>query len=207
MKVIDIIFALICGRVMAWLAYDFFKGYGVDIGVWRWLMPVLLPIISLICLQLAYVIGKKILFVFQVAKFVLVGALATVLDLEFFKLSVWFFSLFSSTVVMASLSMNILVTSKVISFFLATCAKFWGNKYWAFEKSSKENWSKEIAKFFAVNLVGLIADVGFFLYFSKILGPQFGTPPEVWIKLSVILAAICAAAWNFLGYKFIVFKK
>jgi len=198
MKVIDIIFALVCGRVMAWLAYDFLKSYGLDVGFWRWLMPILLPVISLICLWIAYLIGKKILFVFQMAKFFLVGALATVVDLELFEFFVWLFSL---------LSIDILMTAKAISFFLATCAKYWGNKYWAFEKSEKENWKKEMVKFFTVTLVGLVADVGFFFYFSKILGPQFETPPEIWIKLSVILAALCAAVWNFLGYKFLVFKK
>ncbi len=208
MKVIDIIFALICGRVMAWLAYDFFKDYGIDIGFWRWLMPILLPIISLICLWLAYFIGKKMPFVFQLAKFVLVGALATVLDLEFFEFSVWLFSLMSLTAVpVLLLSTNVLIISKIVSFLLATSAKYWGNKYWAFENISKENKSKEIAKFFIVTIVGLAADIVFFLYFSKILGPRFGTPQGAWIKLSVIMAAICSAVWNFSGYKFIVFKK
>lgn len=184
---------------MASLVYGFLKDYGVDIGFWKWLLPILLPIISLICLWLAYLIGRKILFVFQAAKFLLVGALATVIDLKIFELLVWGFSLV--------LSANYLIIPKVISFILSTCAKYWGNKYWAFEHSSKENQGQEIIKFFTVTLIGLLADVGFFFYFVKILGPQFGTPLEVWIKLSVILAAACAAAWNFLGYKFIVFKK
>lgn len=203
MKVIDVIFALICGRVMAWLAYDFLKDYGIDVGFWRWLLAILLPIVSVICLWIAYIIGKKMPFVFQVAKFVLIGALATVVDLKLFELSVWLFSLAS----FAAASSGVLIAAKGSSFFLATCAKYWGNKYWAFEKSEKENWKKEMMNFFIITLVGLILDVGFFFYFSKILGPQFGTPQEVWIKLSVILAAIAAASWNFLGYKFIVFKK
>ncbi|MDP2741225.1 MAG: GtrA family protein [bacterium] len=208
MKIIDILFALICGRVMAWLAYDFLKGYGLDVGFWKWFLAILLPIISLICLWLAHLIGKKIPFVFQVAKFVLVGALATVVDLELFQFSIWVFSLATLTTAVPVLSStSVLITSKVASFLLATGAKYWGNKYWAFEKSDKENWKKELVKFFAVTVVGLIADVLFFFYFSKILGPQFGTPPEVWLKLSVILAAIAAASWNFFGYKFIVFKK
>jgi putative flippase GtrA len=208
MKIIDVLFALICGRVMAWLAYDFLKGYGLDIGFWRWFLAILLPIISLICLWLAYLIGKKLPFVFQVAKFVLIGALATVVDLELFELSVWLFSIASLTTTVSALSSaGVLIASKGASFFLATCAKYWGNKYWAFEKSEKENWKKEMVKFFMITLVGLILDVGFFFYFSKILGPQFGTPLEVWVKLSVILAAIAAASWNFLGYKFFVFKK
>lgn len=199
MKVIDIIFALICGGVVAWIAVDFLKGYEVDVGIYRWFLPWILPIVSLICLWLAYLIGKKLLFVFQAAKFFLVGVLATIIDLKFFEFLIWvFFSFFS---------VNAVMTSKAISFLVATFAKYWGNKYWAFEKNGKENLGKEIIKFFTVAFIGLIADVGFFFYFTKILGPQLGAPLEVWVKLSVILAAIAAAAWNFLGYKFIVFKK
>jgi hypothetical protein len=39
------------------------------------------------------------------------------------------------------------------------------------------------------------------------MGPQFSIQTKIWEELSIILAALVAAIWNFLGYKFIVFKK
>ncbi len=98
MKVIDIIFALICGRIVAQIAQDFLKGYGIEIGYYKWLLYFALPIIALICLWLAHLIGKKLLFVFQAAKYFLVGVFSTIIDLKLFELLVWFSS-FSFTAV------------------------------------------------------------------------------------------------------------
>lgn len=199
MKVIDVIFALVSGYVIGWIARDFLKGYGVDIGFFCSLsLHYLLPLFSLLCLWIAYLIGKKFLFVFQGAKHLLVGAFVTVIDLKLFEFLVWGFSLFFTITP---------VILKGISFLIATSIKYWGNKYWAFEKHEKEDIIREVSQFFIVTVVGLGIDVGSFFYFTKIMGPQFGTPETVWIKLSVILAAAVAAIWTFAGYKFLVFKK
>ncbi len=198
MKVTDIIFALISGWMVNWVAFDFLKGYGVDFGLWRWLLSWVLPIVSLTFLWIAYLASRKLLFVYQGAKHLLVGAFATVIDLEIFELLVWVFSL--AAVVSP-------IFSKGISFLISTSVKYWGNKHWAFGKFEKEELPKEIFQFFIVTVVGLGLDIGSFFYFTKIMGPQFGTPLSVWVELSVILAAIVAALWNFCGYKFLVFKK
>lgn len=198
MKVIDVIFALICGRVVAWVASDFLKGYGIEIsGLYSFLLYYILPLFSLLCLWLAFLIGKKFLFVYQAAKHLLIGALAAVVDIKIFQLSAWIFSL---------LAIASPMLFKTISFLIATLVKFWGNKHWAFEKHEKES-IKEMAQFFIVTLVGLGLDLAAFYYFVKIIGPQFQMPANVWTELSIILAAIAAFLWNFLGYKFIVFKK
>jgi len=197
MKVVDIIFALICGWMLNWVAFDVLKSFGIDFGLWRWLLSWVLPLAALACLWLAYLIGRKILFVFQVAKNILVGAFATVVDLKFFEILVWLFSP----------SAGMLIISKGISFLLSTSLKYWGNKHWTFEKHEKEDLLKEISQFFIVTAVGLILDIGSFFYFVKIMGPQFSLTPHIWTEFSVIFAAIIAAVWNFLGYKFLVFKK
>lgn len=199
MKVIDIIFALVCGWIVAWLAHDFLKGYGIEIGSYKWLLYFSLPIFSLACLWLAYLIGKKLLFVFQAAKYILVGIFVTIIDLKLFEFLVWIFSLFLTAINP--------VISKGISFLISTYIKYWGNKHWTFEKPEKEGIRQEIFQFVIVTIIGLTIDVSSFFYFTKIMGPQLGTPEDVWIKLSVIFAALVAAVWNFLGYKFLVFKK
>ena len=199
MKVIDVIFAIIAGYAVSWIARDFLKGYGVDLSLLdSLLLHHILPLVSAFCLWLAFLIGKKFLFVYQGAKYLLVGAFVTVIDLEFFEILMWFFSLFGGV--------N-MIFSKAVSFLAATYVKYWGNKHWAFEKPEKEEFAKELLQFFVVTTVGLGIDVGSFFYFTKIMGPQFSAPEEVWIKLSVIFAATVAALWNFLGYKFLVFKK
>jgi len=199
MKAIDIIFALVCGKIVAWVAHDFLKGYGIEIGYYKWLLHIVLPIIFLFFLWLGFFIGKKILVVFQLAKHILVGIFATVVDLKAFELLMWLFSTFFTAV-------NPII-SKGISFLISTSFKYLGNKNWTFEKPEKEGIGYEIFRFIAVVVIGLGIDVSSFFYFSKIMGPQFGTPEDVWLKLSVIFAALIAAVWNFTGEKFIVFKK
>jgi hypothetical protein len=110
MKVIDIIFALICGEIVAQITYDFLKGYGIEISYYKWLLYFTLPIVSLTCLWLAYLIGKKLLFVFQSAKYFLVGVFATIIDLKLFELLVW---------------INPII-SKGISFLISIFIKYWG---------------------------------------------------------------------------------
>ena len=199
MKAIDVVFALIFGRIIGFLFGDFLREWGVNIGFyWSLVIWLIFPLFSLLCLWIAYLIGRKFLFIFQSAKFLLIGAVSTVVDLKVFEFLAWLFSLY---VPLSS------VISKSISFIVATFLKYWGNKYWAFQKHEKEDIYKEVMQFFSITLVGLIIDVASFYYFTKVMGPQFQIPPAIWIKFSVIFAGLVAAVWNFLGYKFFVFKK
>ena len=81
------------------------------------------------------------------------------------------------------------------------------NKYWTFEKHEKSGIKKEVIYFLIITFVGLVIDVIIFWYIVSQLGPQFGMNVKIWTELAVIMAAFASAVWNFLGYKFIVFKK
>jgi len=199
MKIVDAVFALISGYAVGWVARDFLQEYGVDIGImYSLLLHYLISLIFLFVLWLGEIIGKKFLFVFQATKHLMVGALATVIDLKIFESAAKFLSLFFP---LPSLLL------KAVSFLAATAIKYWGNKHWAFEKHEKEDVLKEVMQFFAITIVGLVIDVGAFYYFNAILGPQLAILPAIWLKLSVIAAAVIAAVWNFTAYKFLVFKK
>ena len=100
-----------------------------------------------------------------------------------------------------------LISAKIISFLISIIVKYIGNKYWAFGKHGLDGIQAEITRFMFITLVGLAIDVLAFYYFTKTIGPQFGTPLFIWQKLGVIFAAAAAALWNFFGYKFIVFRK
>lgn len=199
MRKSDILLTILCGEAVAWVAYDFLKGYELkqflDIS---WLLFIVFPILALFGFWLSYLIGKKFLFIFQAAKFLLIGILATLVDLKIFDFLDWLVAL--DTKIINNLF-------KAISFLVATFAKFWGNKFWAFEKKEKKGTGKEMVQFYAITIVGMLINVAIFSLVVNRIGPQFGTPPQIWKKIGVLIAAIVVAAWNFLGYKFIVFKK
>ena len=198
MKIVDVIFALICGRIIGFLAGDFLKEWGVKIGFYYALILWLFfPFLTLFFLWISDRIGKNFLFVFQGAKFSLVGAVATIIDLkifEFLVLPLDFFVPFGQ------------LTAKSLSFLTATFLKFWGNKYWAFSRPGKDNFRQEITSFFVVTFIGIVIDVSAFYYLRNIISVP-AIPVSAWTKLSVIFAGLAAAFWNFLCYKFFVFKK
>ncbi|MEK7664236.1 MAG: GtrA family protein [Patescibacteria group bacterium] len=199
MKAIDVVLALIFGRIIGFLLGDFLREWEIHINLYlNLIIWIAFPLISLFCLWLAHLIGRKFLFIYQGAKFFLVGAVATVVDLKLFEF-IWL-------LVLAQIQASSII-AKGFSFVISTALKYWGNKYWAFQKHGKENIHKEMAQFFLITLIGLAVDILSFRYFVNALGPQFDIPAAIWIKLSVIFAAIIAAIWNFIGYKFFVFKK
>jgi putative flippase GtrA len=130
------------------------------------------------------------LIVKQGIRHIITGGLADLVDIGFFNLLFWFFP--------AQL------TIKAISFLLAAAIKYFGNKYWAFDKPGKDGVAKEIIQFLVITLIGLAINVASFAVFVKInLGLSLG----VWREISVIFALLVTAIWNFCGYKFVVFKK
>jgi len=183
MKKQDIIFAIICGLSVAWIALDFVPKYG-------WIFFVILPILSVCGLLLCDILGRKFLFIHQAGKFALAGAFADVIDIKVYQF------LF--------LLLPIPLLLKTFSFIIATIVKYIADKHWAFNKPEKDGMKKEIIQFFMVACGGLIINVVSFYCFSQI---DIGLPAKIWTELSIILAALVVATWNFLGYKFIVFKK
>jgi putative flippase GtrA len=175
----DIFISIICGLAVASVASDFFPAHGL-------LFFAVFPVLAVFGFLLCDIVGRKFLFVGQAGKFVLAGAFADVIDIKIFQLLIIFapFSLFF----------------KGISFLIATTIKYWANKHWSFEKHE----GGQAVKFFLVTFVGLVINIVSFKYFSII---KTGIPENLWVELSIIFSALVAAVWNFISYKFLVFKK
>lgn len=191
MKISDIIIAFVCGWAVNLLAFDFLKEFGVDFGLWKYLLSWVLPILSVFCLWLMSLLEQKLHIVYQGAKFALVGVFADIIDIKAFQLII--------LLIPADLAI------KTVSFLIAVAIKYFGNKRWVFNKSEKEG-IKEVAQFLAVTLGGLLINLVSF-YCATNSSFQFGVSANMWTEISIIFAALAAAAWNFVGYKFIVFKK
>lgn len=194
MRKVDIIIAVVVGELVAWYFALLFR----SLAPWIYILPVAFPVLSVVCLYLAYLIGKKFLFVFQLAKFLLIGVLATLVDLGVLNI----------LILISGISAGIIFSIfKGISFIVATCSKYFGDKLWAFEKKEMVRVGKEFTQFFIVTLVGLAINVAVASLVVNQIGPQFGFSPEIWANIGAIIAAFATVIWNFTGYKFLVFKK
>ena len=200
MKKSDIIYPLIIGEVIALIFLGvsrFLDLPEIILKLGRY-FPIVLPILSLSSVLVAQFIGRKIPALFQLAKFVLVGALNTFVDLGILNLLMiifavsagWFYSLFKAT-----------------SFICSVINSYFWNKFWTYEQKETKVGGKEFGKFFSVAGTGFLLNVGIASFVVNIIGPQFGVSSEIWANIGAFTAIICVFMWNFLGYKFIVFKK
>ncbi|MDD2696620.1 MAG: GtrA family protein [Candidatus Pacebacteria bacterium] len=199
MKKVDIILALVTGEITAWFFYYLLKDVAVlRMESFKLILAVSFPVLALAGTWVTWLMSKRFLWIFQLAKYLLIGVLATITDLGVLN----FLMLVSGT--STGLWYSVF---KGISFIVATTAKYFGDKFWAFEKMEKEGMHKEFGQFFIVTLIGLGLNVGVASFIVNSIGPQFGLDDKLWANVGGIIAAFAVTAWNFIGYKFIVFKK
>lgn len=198
MKKTDIILAAITGEITAWFFVFLLKDANLKVNNLELILAVSFPILSVIGIWLAWILGKKFLWIFQLAKYLLIGVLATIIDLLLLNV------LINVSGVTAGIYFSVF---KGITFLIATTSKYFGDKFWAFEKMEKKGIGKEFGQFFLVTLIGFGLNVGTASFVVNGLGPQFGFSEKLWANAGGIAAAFAVMAWNFIGYKFFVFKK
>lgn len=203
MKKIDLLIAAAIGEATAWYFINLLSEPGAieKLGLaapYLWTLALIFPLLAPFCLWIAFLLSKKFAAIYQLAKFLLIGVIATIFDLG--TLSV--FINISGTNSGAGFNLF-----KGISFVIATILKYIPDKFWAFKKRESDNIKKEFAQFFLVTFIGLGINVFIANLIVNIIGPQWGLPAKLWANLGGIGAVIITFAWNFIGYKFFVFKK
>ena len=147
-------------------------------------------------------LSKKISVLFQIGKFGAVGVSNTAVDLGVFSILKF---LTGSTFGLAVAGIN------VPGFALAVINSYFWNKYWTFKKTeetiSATKATGEFLQFIIVSVIGLGINSGLVYAFTTFMEPQFGLSQNLWATGVKIIATPVSFAWNFVGYKFIVFKK
>lgn len=134
----------------------------------------------------------------QAIKFILVGILNTLIDLGVLNLLIFASGISTGFAYSAF---------KGISFTAAVTNSYFLNKFWTFKSRGAGAAKKEFAQFFIVSFIGFGINVGIASLVVNVIGPQFGVGNKLWANVGAICATFAAMTWNFLGYKFIVFKK
>ncbi|HHE67456.1 MAG TPA: GtrA family protein [Candidatus Parcubacteria bacterium] len=200
MKKLDAFLSLITGEGVGLLFVWLLKNSpNIKLPFLYWLLPIVFPLLALLAIWIAYLIGKKYLFVYQLAKFLLIGAFFAIFDLIILNFLLEYFGIAKEE----KLKYSIFVT---ISFVVATTAKYLADKYWAFEQKEKKEMGREFSKFFIITLISGGIQVGTASLIFSFVSP-FLASSIVAGNIGKIGGITLASAWNFLGYKFIVFKK
>ena len=140
-------------------------------------------------------LSKYLPIFLQLAKFIVVGVLNTLVDLGVLNLLI-----FAVGITLGPAY----VVFKSISFIAAVSNSYVWNKYWTFGSGNKD--TKEIAQFFAVSIVGFFLNVGIASAIANFVSIA-GFSPQLMANVGALSGTVLGLIWNFLGYKFIVFKK
>jgi len=162
-----------------------------------WWLPVIFPIIFLAGILLAEILAKTIKIIYQIVRFAEVGVLNTFIDFGILNLLIW---LTGITGGLAIAPLN------AISFLVACTNSYFWNKFWTFEKEGTVT-RKEFTQFLVISGIGIGINTGIVVAGTSLISPLLGFSPGAWANLIKVLATAVSMIWNFLGYKFIVFKK
>jgi len=202
----DIIYSLIIGEVSSWFFIfvvknpyiEEFKAIGLSPAV-IWSLPIVFPIIFLIGTFIAKLLSKFVKVVYQIAKFAEVGVMNTFIDFGILNLLIWITGITSG---MAIAPLN------AFSFLCATSNSYFWNKFWTFSSSGDKKASgKEFTQFLIISAIGIAINTGIVVLGTSLILPWFSLSAGAWANVMKLLATFVSMVWNFLGYKFIVFKR
>lgn len=204
MKKKDEILSLICGFLISIffiliLKFNIRKNTfsNEKIYFFYFLIIILFTIFSYFWVKFFKIFAKNKKTIYQSGKFILVGSLNTVLDWGILTILMISFNIFSGF---------FYSIFKAISFLIAVFNSYFWNKFWIFESLNKKEIKKEFLKFLFVSLVGFLINVSVASTIVNLFNPPFNISTRIWAYIGAIFATISAMTWNFLSYKFFVFK-
>lgn len=134
----------------------------------------------------------------QFAKFVVIGVVNTGLD----------FLVLNAQMFVTGINQGAgMLAQNALSFSVATINSYYFNKKWAFQDNSQKNQGHKFSQFLVVSLVGLVINSSTVFLITSCISPLFGISPLLWANLAKMAATGISLIWNFVGYKFFVFKK
>jgi putative flippase GtrA len=102
---------------------------------------------------------------------------------------------------------------KGISFSVAATCSYFLNKYWTFEDTSGTEQRRKLSQFFMVSIMGAGINVStataVVTWVKVLVNPLLSTDlltDQLWVNVAALCGTGAGLFWNFLGYKFIVFK-
>ena len=189
----DYLIGALAGMLTGFLALRIFSFLGIDFKFREYFFLLGIPIIWAFGVWLGGFLSRWLLFFAQFGKFAIVGFLGAAID---FSILNW---ISYTTGITAGLTVGWI---NIPGFFTAILNNYFWNKLWVFPVSSSV--FREFPKFFGVTLVGLVINSSTIIILTNF---SLGFDSQIWLNISKIVANALAMVWNFIGYKFIVFKK
>ena len=141
---------------------------------------------------------KRYPIIKQLIKFVVVGVINTGIDFVILNIEMALTNISSGPG---------MFVQNAISFSLATINSYYLNKRWTFEDKDTQKEGVKFSQFLIVSLIGVSINSLVVYGITTFIPPVAGLNPKLWANIAKLIATGVSIIWNFLGYKFIVFKK
>ncbi|MBI5147641.1 MAG: GtrA family protein [Parcubacteria group bacterium] len=133
----------------------------------------------------------------QLMKFGVVGVANTLVDFGVLNLLTYLTGIYSGAGVFFF---------NLVSFSAAVTNSYFWNRYWTF-KAGGEAAGVQFLEFIVVSVIGALINSGILFALTTFMVPPAGLSSPIWLNVAKLSATAVSMAWNFVGYKFIVFKK
>jgi putative flippase GtrA len=195
----DLKISVVIGVLAGILILPTIRNLGIELNMQSVSVAIFsLAVITPVGYLVAFWANQWIPIALQFMKFAIVGGLNAMIDLGVLNL------LIAVSGVSAGLFYSFF---KAISFLAAVINSYFWNKYWTFQARETASVGGEFIKFFLVNLLGFGINVGTASFVVNVIGAPAGISLEVWANVGAATASIAALLWNFIGMKFVVFKR
>lgn len=141
----------------------------------------------------------------QFGKFILVGIMNTLVDLIILN---------TETILSGVKQGPGYAIQKGASFLVAVIMSYFLNKKWTFQDNSQAEGGKKFSQFLFISVIGMIINVTVATLAVTYLKPIINSSlhlsfltDQAWVSVGALCGTAIGLIWNFIGYKFIVFKK
>jgi len=175
--------------ILAYLDYDFEnKNIVTPLGV---------ALLFAAGVWLGYFLSRFLPIFRQFGKFAAVGFLSASIDFAILNI------VSGLTGVTAGSTVGLI---NIPGFLVAVINGYLWNKLWVFPSDDREKLFHDFPKFLAVTIIGLAINSGIIVALTTYLATPAGLSATGWLNVAKVLASAVALIWNFVGYRFIVFR-
>ena len=196
----DFKFAIISGFVtglIVWRLLEFWDIERFQNISYVWLVLVV-PALWIAGVWLGYFLGRWFGFFKQFGKYTAIGFTNAAIDFGVFNL------LIALTGKALGLAFPVF---KGISFLVAVTNSYFWNKYWAFEAGESRGGKPEAIKFFIINVIAIVINIGIGSLIANGIGPVSGFSDKIWANMAAVFGSAVALIFSFICFRLVVFKR